>query len=517
MNVDARKDLQNPPAPRDFELDAEELGPSSRMMCIEADPEGGIFYQFGRRQPRCLQFPSAFGLRVLGMIDQNNLAAFFDLETNALQALAAYSAVGTRIILFGEDWGAWLDEDGRRHASGDIVPLLRQWRVPVSIQDNKSHLMFDFAINIYARDLFQSDMRTFFREDRDLRHSVSLIFSYPSGEFVTSRLVVHERATGKLRYIYDIDRFPLFWPGRKVSLTDASSSGDPPARPAPSRPVEAAAGETSTATSAAGSGAAPEAPPAAEEPPQARPTGPKRPSESAAAGLNGDGRAAGHGRGAGRRHEAREETREETREEARPGGPAKRRRQNVPETTHLSSHELIAILSTEEDPDRRWQMIEPNLSMGRPERTYALIRTYTDTIAERVCGWSPIRLKTVFADQPGAVMIGLMNQWKNNQILAIADANAESDHIVNWLREREIERLMQLDVTLEIRTVNAARGILNIDTNVDAAVVKRVWRTLLGFVNVDHGRASERAIHRKRDEVAKHLHEARDVLMQKMD
>jgi hypothetical protein len=188
----------------------------------------------------------------------------------------------------------------------------------------------------------------------------------------------------------------------------------------------------------------------------------------------------------------------------------------VPETAHLSAHDLISMLSTEEDPERRWMMIEPNLAIGRPERTYALVSNYPDLISDRVREWSPVRLKTVFANQPGAVLIGLMLQWKVNQVLAVADANAETDRILDWLREREIDRLLNTAIHREVRSVALARAILNVDSNADAQTVKRVWRTLLGFLNVDHGRAAEQAIHRKKDEIAKHLHEARDLMIQKL-
>jgi hypothetical protein len=485
MNSDPKKDLHNPPALRDFELDAEELGPATRLMCIEADPEGGIFYQFGRRPPRCLQLPSSFGLHIFGMIDQLNLANFIDLESHRLVAIAAYGGAETRIVLFGDDWGAWYGDDGRRHAARDITPLLRQWRVPIEIQEFKQHITVTFTINIYARQLFHSDARCFFNESRDLRHSLNLVFSYPSGEFVTSRLVIHEITTGKLRYIFDLDRFPILWPERKVSIADETGAKPPrPAKPdTRHRPSEKPDARPEDAPHASK--------PADAAPADAKPVPPPADPDRA----NGDQKPRG------RRTEPI---------------PENNRRQVVPETTHLSVHDLIAMLSTESAAERRWLMIEPNLSMGRPARTYALISNYPDLISERVREWSPVRLKTVFADQPGAVMIGLMLQWKVNQILAIADANAESDRILDWLREREIDRLMNQAIHREVLSVTVARRILNIDANVDAAVIKKVWRTLLGFINVDHGRASEQAIHRKKDEIAKHLHEARDLLIQKL-
>ena len=44
-------------------------------------------------------------------------------------------------------------------------------------------------------------------------------------------------------------------------------------------------------------------------------------------------------------------------------------------------------------------------------------------------------------------------------------------------------------------------------------MIKKVWRTLLGFMNADHGRSEERAIHRKKDKIAMHLQIARNILL----
>ena len=150
---------------------------------------------------------------------------------------------------------------------------------------------------------------------------------------------------------------------------------------------------------------------------------------------------------------------------------------------------------------------------GRPERTYPLILNYPDLIAERTISWPPARLKMAFAHQPGAVLIGIMTSWKNNQILAIADNNAESERILEWLREREIDRLMKLDLSNEPTSIEQSRQVLRVDNFAESDMIKRTWRTLLGFINADLGRIQERAIHRKKDEIAKYLQTARNTLL----
>ncbi|MCL5270386.1 MAG: hypothetical protein M1457_07530 [bacterium] len=185
----------------------------------------------------------------------------------------------------------------------------------------------------------------------------------------------------------------------------------------------------------------------------------------------------------------------------------------IPATEHLPTHELIAVLSTESDPDRQWRIIEANLMQRRPERTYPLLLRHGDLIAEHCQAWPPARLKAVFTTQPGSVLIGLMHGWCVNQVLAIAEDNAESEQILTFLREREIDRLMKISLDVEITSVEEARKALCIDRFADEPAIKKTWRTLLGFMNADHGRASERAIHRKKDEIAKHLQTARNVLL----
>jgi hypothetical protein len=197
-----------------------------------------------------------------------------------------------------------------------------------------------------------------------------------------------------------------------------------------------------------------------------------------------------------------------------PEEPAARSRpEPLPKTEHLSTRELIELLRNEADSDRRWKIMEQNLLMGRAERTYALIANFAELISERSPDWPAARLRSAFASQPGAVLIGIMERWHMNQVLAVTESNSESAKILQWLREREVERMLRLPLDREITSAGEARRVLRVDRSADEPSIRKTWRILLQFLNADHGRSDEKAIHRQKDEIAKYLQSARDYLL----
>lgn len=179
----------------------------------------------------------------------------------------------------------------------------------------------------------------------------------------------------------------------------------------------------------------------------------------------------------------------------------------------LPIDQLIERIEGESDAETKWKMIEQNLILGREERTYQLVSRYAEIIHERTPAWPPARLKLAFGRIPGGILFGVMHFWKVNQIMAVSEENPESEKIMIWLRERELDRMLNLDTSNEVTTLEAARRDLCLDKNADEAAIKKTWRTLLSFLNADHGRQDERAIHRRKDEIAKHLQVARNVIL----
>jgi hypothetical protein len=142
-----------------------------------------------------------------------------------------------------------------------------------------------------------------------------------------------------------------------------------------------------------------------------------------------------------------------------------------------------------------------------------MLLQHTDLIAERTREWPAARLRAAFGDQPGSVLTAVMHDWQINQVLAVCEGNVEADRMMEWLREREIERLMKVDLATGAASAEQARLLLNVNRQADATAIKKAWRTLLGFMNADLGRRQERAIHRKKDEIAKQLQTARNILL----
>ena len=77
----------------------------------------------------------------------------------------------------------------------------------------------------------------------------------------------------------------------------------------------------------------------------------------------------------------------------------------------------------------------------------------------------------------------------------------------------EVERLLRLNLDDRLVTKKSARELLFVSPRCGRRDVKRVWRTLLGFLNADYGRHSEKAIHQRKDSVAKKLQTARNILL----
>jgi len=457
---------EKPPV-RDFALECIQLGPSTRIIALELDRQGVLFYQFRRNRPQSIHLTPSYAGQSVVLIDMVTAAALLHPVTHRLLAYAGFLSDGTRSFLFGRDWGKWVNDAGELFRTHDVPDLMRELRLPISLQDTKHLVAFDFLINPHDREHLTREVVTLVRDAR-MGYVLHLLFRYPSGEFQKARLSLHEANSHRLEYVYDLAEFPvkLPAPGRVPSgrsTTDRIEKLRQSQFTKLKRPA------------AAPDGAEGEAAPVTYSP--------------ALLGLPEDKR----------NHRA--------------AAVEPARSQPVPDTLNLSTHSLLGVLSTEPDPDRRWRMIEPNLMLGRPERNYPLILNYPELIAERTRDWPPPRLKAAFGNQPGSVLIGIMEHWSLNQILAVAEDNAESQRIIEWVREHEIARLLKLDTKEEPTSAEAARRILRVDRNADARMIRKVWRTLLHTLNADLGRQEERAIHRRKDEIAKHLQVARDVLM----
>jgi hypothetical protein len=481
----------------DFEMGSAAVGLSTRMIVLEADPDGGLFYQFNRRKAQCLQLPRRLGLQRLGVLDMTRGVAVLDPADSRLLALVAFPSAGTRVLLLGEDWGRWLDENSVAHEAQDIPALVQPWRIPFSFNVSKSLVSCSFQINIYNREIYGRDALAYFREG-PYRHSLELFFRYPTGAFDSAQVLIQNAQTGGFHALFELKAFPLNWPPLLKTVRPPAAAAS---KPAPVR-AEAAAARS--------------APRAVETPPQAPPVAarPPTPPPAEKAARKPDRPLLTIDEFKKRTQALRSSRPGRTAPPAPPAAPGAAPARPplarpLPRTESLPVLQLLDLLEKETDPERRWKMIEPNLMLGRPERTYPLITRFPELIAERAVLWPPARLKAAFGHQPGSMLIGLMQGWMVNQILALAEENAEPEQILGWLRERELK----LDLSKDPVSVEAARQALQVDRHADQGAIKKTWRTLLGFMNADHGRSQERAIHRKKDEIAKFLQVARNLLL----
>ncbi len=483
------------------------------MLALETDRNGRLEYKVGARESQIIRLGKQFAARTFGVVDTVRTTLICEPRDNRLIAMAGSLGGETRLILFGKLWGRWIGDDGRRNPCEDPLELLSKVRGPSKVDIQTGEISIEFYINIFNRGAYSPETQSLF-EDGPYRFTLRMTFAARSGEFARGQLIVMNMETGLISRAFDLNDFPLSWPeeivqadGRRRPNPHHPPSGVPKAPHQREDSSQRAPAQNKTEKIHLRPSAQKQAEEqnGGERPHRAK-LRPVRPAEEKFADQN-----AAQGSAIDRAKLTKSE----------PTGPARNERSGESSagpapsgrTDHLRSEELIRVIRAERNDHRRWHILEPNLMMGRPERTYALIANFAELIGERCALWPPMRLKTAFKDQPGSVLIGIMEHWNVSQSLALAEDNSESEKIMQWLREREMDRLLKLDLDSIPMSVDEARMLLNVDRKADQAGIKRCWRTLLGFMNADHGRQDERAIHRKKDEVAKILQESRNILI----
>jgi hypothetical protein len=158
-------------------------------------------------------------------------------------------------------------------------------------------------------------------------------------------------------------------------------------------------------------------------------------------------------------------------------------------------------------------MLEENLALARPGRTYQILAHFADLVAARAAAWPTDRMIALLGGQPGSLLTPMISAWPVDKVLTLAQRNPEKEYLLEWLREREVERLLAKDPGPPVGDKAAACEWLAVAPGASADDVKRAWRRLLGFLNSDFGRRAEQAVHRKKDEIAKRLQQARDLLL----
>lgn len=478
--------------PRDLEQESLPVGPATRMIMLEADAEGKVVYLFGKRRRHTISLPGRYARAPFLMLESVRWTLLLEPKEKRLMAIFFPLGLSGRTVLLGPDWGKWVTEEGALKNAISVPELLYEWNAPLTLYEAQQCLGIEFQINFNNREIFTPNALLGLREG-PVHYSLELQFGYPFGGFRLARVKCEDERTSRVDSFMDLVGFPLVFPEKPAAPPPPpppppkpqpqAALFSPQAGPQPARSATARPAPQPSMGASARAGQAPPKPGAAPRP--AAPGAPVAPERAVPPRTA--------------------------------GGPAPAALRPLPPTEQLPTSEMLAAIAKENDPARRWQMIEANLLLARPERTYQLIARYPDLIGERAAAWAPPRLKTVFTRQPGSVMIGLMEGWTINQVLALAEGIGEPEKIMAWLREREIDRLLKLDLSAEPASVEQARRALRIDRHADEATIKKTWRILLGFMNADLGRSEERPIHRKKDEIAKHLQAARNFLIKQLN
>lgn len=192
--------------------------------------------------------------------------------------------------------------------------------------------------------------------------------------------------------------------------------------------------------------------------------------------------------------------------------PAKSKEEVVPPTTHLTHRQLLEKLEEIRSETVQWKIIEENLALKKQDRIYHLVVQYADLVAEHITRWSKEKVIETFSPQSATVIESIARYLSVDKVLALADENSQRDELLEWLRLREVERLLGHTFNGRIENKEEARLLLGISKDCSTEDMHKVWRRQLGFINADYGRGSEKAIHQKKDLIAKRLQEARNIL-----
>ena len=280
---------------------------------------------------------------------------------------------------------------GKIHSTKDPSTLFHRWRIPFTINELKCTFSLEFQINIHQREIFTRDTILSFHEG-PIQHHLELQFHYPTGKFDQATLKIQDLHTSKISYGFDLrEDFPLIWPSCAHPPQNSQSPDSILAGTTPEKPKEPPLKEILQDKSHPDQAQQPDSVPFRTQAQQMEPAKPRQ-------GL--DGLEENH---APVVPDARYRLPQSPLKPPAAQAPAKPAgRPSVSRTEQMSTRQLLAALSTEHNPDLRWKIIEANLMLGHPERTYPLILHYADLIAERAKQWPRFGLKLLLFINQGA-------------------------------------------------------------------------------------------------------------------
>jgi hypothetical protein len=455
------------PPPRDIpEIETWALGPAARAFEGPADAAGRFSVTMENRPPRVILLGREFAGESLAGVSTPGMAVFFRLsDSERLAAMAFFAGEETASLVFPAGGGepAFIDGNGARRPAENISGEAARLGGRALMDAEGETLGFSFLMTPDNREMFASSLLAFAPGGRLIRLELWFVAGGAAGgAFSHARLTVQDKETQKLLDERRLSDFPLIFPtvrarrrAERLARAGASPSDSVSGFPFPR---DSASPRDSVSSM----------------PPRFRPG-------AAASAIA--------------RHEIRQ----------KPLAP----------TAHLAPAEMVDAIQAEPDPERQRRMVVENLALLKPERAFRLLGRFAEAIQEETASWSAERVAQVFAGQPPAALRLVMSVWSNDVIAALAEGHPQREEFLSVWRELEIERLMEFPAGDKFLKPDDARRLLRVSPAADAQAIKKVWRTLLGFLNADFGRQSERGIHRKKDEIAKRLHQAREILAKK--
>lgn len=184
-----------------------------------------------------------------------------------------------------------------------------------------------------------------------------------------------------------------------------------------------------------------------------------------------------------------------------------------PSTIALADNDLIEVIEAEKDEERRWTMILENLRLKNPQRTYRLLIKFGREISAQTAHWATKTFYEHFHEQAGPMLVKLMSEYSVDRVFDVAGATADAAHVLEWLSEREVDRLMAVTEPKAPETVAAAEALLNVDPGADAHAIRLVWQQELQWLSAVDAHIPGHPLLTHRDDVVKALHAARDILL----
>lgn len=192
------------------------FGQSNYLLFTTADAEGRVRYETGGGSARKFRVGTHLARHRLAVIDSFRGAWLMDEYARRLLALTLHYLDEPTTVLFGADWGEWLDIAGARHRTPPPQRLLAQAESSLMYDSAAGVLAGEFIVEPQFRECFSEDTKIGFPSGSTrIEHGIELEFAVPAGDFIRARThLLDRKGTGQAKS-FGIRGFPFIFPGRR--------------------------------------------------------------------------------------------------------------------------------------------------------------------------------------------------------------------------------------------------------------------------------------------------------------